>query len=1311
MRAAVRHQYPLLVLNLLLSVCVVHVSAECGSEPLDRAFVEVAETNINYYGSCTQTGTDLPPPDRIWGCKLPYTGRACNDVCSTPAPVCTDGQRPMECDAPHMPACVVCREESRESEYGGYSFGAYNPNNQQYELLHGRGSFEYAKLYPSSDVYLSSMFVRDAVTDVTGAVSGPMAADTPSLHRWNDVMFPEEGNPFVWYGAGTIKLQYKTSIWEPGAWHSDVFMKLMPVYSEFTVCGINWGSDVRGILYEFRYRQKVVYDEGMVVYAEIRENAANHDVMSSHSYTLTPTSEWTHNRRLFDYTESAGSSDEVAVVAVGCLRVGFTMRQSREILIDDVRVFANLFSNSGFTNTYFNGVSGHGGEATTKSWTKNRRVEHNGVPGPEITDGYLTIQIGWTISQKVYLQSNHGNGGLLAAVLSIDVRGQGLFVVEYESGTADENNLVTTKIVSKYLKLDDATDPGSQIWQPLRIPVNLDEATSHHSFTIAHLGTKVSETDEIHIDNVILYVDNERCPVKECDDAVGHVFVNGNCEPCVLQGGDELRCTLPSDRVVGCKVGEKNTRVPICAPCPTVEYETGTGGEFVFTDNPLEECAGKCTTFNYWYDRGLATGEPPICTECRPLDTLQCSTGWYASECTGSSNAKCLPCSEGTDHESVLVYTTTDDDTTEQCIQTCIPGQFNYNNNMCFACSGSVCGAEENGFSSLRLLDGLQYTSKCTESYDSQCHVCESIDEAVHFTKNGHVIGDWCGYECIAGTMPCAVCTWDSTNAEQILHVPLYTHTALSTEAQLGGETPFTPTLLVRFTGSVTISTALYRTNLTLVVYVVDADGDMLYTAGGEQGYVLRLFPLVSESTLISMKHTPDVAPITNAVAQPFDATVDMRSFNTASTPSVSDHAVLVFKLVASHNAILFAVNDFVVKSMNVATTDDCDVGIVQAANPKDVTRCRECTHAMGINGPLPGNASWEGPNDCTWQCNQDYELLPGGSGSECAYCPAPRCGTGLYWTSCGVCAPCIPPPANATFTGNGTIRYDNASCPTGCFENFYYQDSSDTCTQCTASSALSCATKQGGFFFELGCSDFEDATCVNCFVCPLGSNASTQCSISADTVCAPCDSNMLHMPAVTKKGGAEWQIGNTSQDYCEWGCAAGLLYNVLNNTCMACDNLECGIGRYPVPCTMENAYVGCASCITPTHAVVLSVGSMSLNSSCRWKCSDDAHYNATLHMCMPNPAVVSRSINTDATATVCNSNICGWGRFIDNANTAVGAVGETPCADKCTACPTLPVVVLGGKETTSAVYTRKGYCDWVCMIPFIQNGKECVSI
>ena len=134
--------------------------------------------------------------------------------------------------------------------------------------------------------------------------------------------------------------------------------------------------------------------------------------------------------------------------------------------------------------------------------------------------------------------------------------------------------------------------------------------------------------------------------------------------------------------------------------------------------------------------------------------------GMKEKPCGIESNSECVECTDAFKDEVAVVYKKKNVTDQNTCNLDCMPNYFKYESSeKCFACSQSVCGADEIGFSSLRIISGLQYTKKCTATQDSSCHLCESIDERVSFTSNGGTIGGWCQYECQAGFKRCPTCT------------------------------------------------------------------------------------------------------------------------------------------------------------------------------------------------------------------------------------------------------------------------------------------------------------------------------------------------------------------------------------------------------------------------------------------------------------------------------------------------------------------------------------------------------------------------
>ena len=134
-------------------------------------------------------------------------------------------------------------------------------------------------------------------------------------------------------------------------------------------------------------------------------------------------------------------------------------------------------------------------------------------------------------------------------------------------------------------------------------------------------------------------------------------------------------------------------------------------------------------------------------------------------------------------------------------------------------------------------------------------------------------------------------------------------------------------------------------------------------------------------------------------------------------------------------------------------------------------------------------------------------------------------------------------------------------------------------------------------------------------------------------------------MPSLTIDGGAEWRRSKSDEGDCQWKCKEGLQYNPEANTCFVCNSKTCGIGFFPVSCTKENFYTGCAECISPKNSVVVSTGIMSLNNSCMWKCPHNSEYNGTINQCVLQPVVEVQKIDIPTDA-YCEGTLCGWGYF-----------------------------------------------------------------
>jgi hypothetical protein len=389
-----------------------------------------------------------------------------------------------------------------------------------------------------------------------------------------------------------------------------------------------------------------------------------------------------------------------------------------------------------------------------------------------------------------------------------------------------------------------------------------------------------------------------------------------------------------------------------------------------------------------------------------------------------------------------------------------------------------------------------------------------------------------------------------------------------------------------------------------------------------------------------------------------------------------------------------------------------------QPMDNKALLRCKPCSFAVGISGGLPSNAHFNTPNDCGWACNKNHELLPsaGGLGLTCQHCEQPNCSVGEYWNVCDTCAPCVPAAANANFTGAGTIRYDNMSCPVKCNVGFYYDTTANVCILCTTSAALACDSQPGGPFYELQCGNRNDAECITCLVCPPGFNMSTPCTGFLDMTCAACDTSQLTMPGLYQQGGAEWRLGEGVFDYCRWECKEGTMYNAIDNTCVVCHGSPCGIGEFYDSCTQENNFTGCSPCTTPDNAIVISTGLPFQNNSCAWRCPDSMQYNTTTSLCENSVVVAIPSINIETNQDPCKYitfttngvlyHICGWGHFLEpnlvQEMKEQLQIKNITCRELCAECAELPERMM---------YLQQGSCESVCKTPLLWNGTYCVDI
>ena len=1275
-----------------------------------------------------------------WKCKELHTGRACADQCTNLAPlVCGPGMREELCSPPLDARCVACGQNGDEARQMGYSFDVGSAQNSKYDLMVGMGSFENSKIYPPV------MRIRNAISTRLNSTN----------ENWADILFIPQSYAPRWRGVGKIDLHYDVG---KGARNSDVFAVLTAPHATLKGCDIQTQgfrydksipNHINGWVYEFQYRQRnAIPGQDIQVHSAIQALGVAESQLLSDSFSLLSVDKWTRSQMLFDFSDMGTNRDDIVPWAAPadetCLRLKFDMLQHMEVLVDEIRVFPNLLRNSKFGS---------------KRWW-DKYTENGSVDQVEFWDNStLTFVLtgGHRIQQTFYLSQRDSNwdgdaSKVVAATFSMEVRGNGTLVVKYMFNSGNFEH-------EQYLIVVSIPDNGERVvaasWQRMEIPLTLHVrqpigADTHKIFIY---NQDSNPQTALEIDNVFLYVDDRSCPVLSCDD-VNRVFVNGRCELCALPDG--TACVAGSKQS-GCEMGLVQM-IPVCHACTSVVNASDTSEQAagLFVQSQTHECTFKCSA-GWWYARGILGESGPMCKKCTNANEILCRVGWYAAACMDESDAKCLPCDILDTYDNSVMYTggvynqsKNNEPARVQCSHACAPGQFQYGVRvsnglpLCFACTESICGAKDTtGVSSFRLVDGLQYTSQCTASSDAQCKICESNDAAVIFTQNGEVVGEWCKYECAAGSLPCGTCTWEQSNARVSRNATQYSTYGNGEETvRPTGNIPFTQHLMVRLTGNAIVSTARVDTQVSIVITVTTANSAITWTPPDETGWVLRIFPVVPPAALSTMRQGDEtVSIIDNAPIQKFDVTVEARDFidtesfstwNNANTNSDSKlfltYEIIVLPLEPSIEPTDISggvnISDFVVQYQDSVGGACCTPRDPVNPAPVDyqgLDRCTACQYADGISGnsttPLPENAHWDTPNSCTWACNQQYELLPDGNGRTCQHCKEPDCTKGQYWDICDTCAECVSTVAHSTFSAKGTSRYDNTSCPIKCDTGFYYDTNGNECASCTSSDVLNCSYKPNGYFFEVECSDTYDGTCSDCLVCPPGYNASIPCGGVQDSVCIPCNRSAIYMPSTLPDDGVEWRLGITSVDYCVWGCEEDRTYNPVDNKCVLCHGIPCTIGYYRVPCTQENNFTGCARCVTPENAVVLSSGDDLLINSCIWECPDGMDYNESAYTCELQPIIETPNINTKAVAGPCDiliittapgvvAHICGWGASIDITRMGEMAVqlkaGNITCAQLCTVCPALP---------PGMMYKKQGSCKLICTTPLIWNGTHCSEI
>lgn len=456
----------------------------------------------------------------IWDCKQDTSGERCTEECYTtqdPGISCDTGERWQVCDAPLLQMCVSCQQNGAmgtfETPGGGYSFSAYTTAVEVYDLLNRRGSFEYAKLYPTSPNSVGGRFMttRPAVENLPPV--GVLWQDTPPI-PWNDVMFPGNGN-IRWDGVGTMKL-----INGEGALHSNVFLEMSAPYSKLLAVGIETNDDIqralynqqpdnfdtsvsvgefnhiRGLVYEFQYRQRVfTTSPDIIVTAALATAGLDGGVVTvtpriQATESLPSRSSWNRHVGMLDYAED----NTPPAPADACLCLEFETAVGKDVLVDDVRVFANLFGNGRFTKA--------------GSWVRSCAGITQCEPNQNdwIDDENFFVRLGVTdsIDQRVHMRVDPG---LVAhketATFVMDVRGSGLLLVtSYLNGQSDSILHFRKNVVN-----------GEEgIWHTITFQVVLHVETPLSRNPIFRIeNAEETETSVLYVDNVIMYVDPRGC--------------------------------------------------------------------------------------------------------------------------------------------------------------------------------------------------------------------------------------------------------------------------------------------------------------------------------------------------------------------------------------------------------------------------------------------------------------------------------------------------------------------------------------------------------------------------------------------------------------------------------------------------------------------------------------------------------------------------------------------------------------------------------------------------------------------------------
>jgi hypothetical protein len=419
-----------------------------------------------------------------------------------------------------------------------------------------------------------------------------------------------------------------------------------------------------------------------------------------------------------------------------------------------------------------------------------------------------------------------------------------------------------------------------------------------------------------------------------------------------------------------------------------------------------------------------------------------------------------------------------------------------------------------------------------------------------------------------------------------------------------------------------------------------------------------------------------------NDLRRSYFVTIEHGSQSKRYTPVVdSYHKVLKqpFEFLVQYNA-LYPVTIHGESTTQPPTVHNLKIETQQLYAPF----CERCVPCQNI---LPGNATWVTGSECIWECRPNFREVNG----ACILCLDGGCSIGEYWSDCGECSTCPPPPLNAVYIqGTNTFNDSTASCVLACESNFY-RDIDGTCKECNQ---LSCTDTE----YLQECTQFSDRLCRSCTKCLPGETVSTPCTTSTDTVCSPCSTVLPY--------GAHY----TGISECDWDCLAPYTrIEELGDSCTECFDI-CSPGFYfSGACTSENNFTGCEPCTQiPENAIFSTKGLVeNMSTSCLWNCPTDLPFlNHSSFRCEPIPYETSSVLTKIQNQVKCTSifydhtHECPLGKYFNQTSDVINNPDIETCGS-CVDCPEKP---------DNAIFKLYS-CRWECKNPFFRVDNRCVSL